>query len=377
MNIILLGACVLVACFGIFTALLGSGKPKLFGAFFGIMLGSGLAIVVCKALGFSLTSIPVAVAMGVASVILLALAIWKEAASLLIISICGGLYIGGGLVYGVMTLFSIQLDWVIGGLAAAILVLIFAALCLIRPSNGILIATSMVGGALVSISGSIILYMILNIAASAGFIGDLLALYTALSPNTILLIWVFGLLLGGGAMLLQSLLMKSVEDVDDGSWEDWEPEYEEEEEPIVVKRGARRKKKKQLVEPYDWGEPEESDSYDAFDEQKDWSDEPEEEVPYEETVEKEEFVEEDPVPSQEHVRTVIPPVGSTTNEEDGSTKVFRKVVLPQTETQSTTHADIPSHSPISSEETAQAESHKEHAPKLSRPTFPPRSQRRK
>ena len=178
-------------------------------------------------------------------------------------------------------------------------------------------------------------------------------------------------------MLLQSLLMKSVEDVDDGSWEDWEPEYEEEEEPIVVKRGARRKKKKQLVEPYDWGEPEESDSYDAFDEQKDWSDEPEEEVPYEETVEKEEFVEEDPVPSQEHVRTVIPPVGSTTNEEDGSTKVFRKVVLPQTETQSTTHADIPSHSPISSEETAQAESHKEHAPKLSRPTFPPRSQRRK
>ena len=81
MNIILLGACVLVACFGIFTALLGSGKPKLFGAFFGIMLGSGLAIVVCKALGFSLTSIPVAVAMGVASVILLALAIWKEAAS--------------------------------------------------------------------------------------------------------------------------------------------------------------------------------------------------------------------------------------------------------------------------------------------------------
>ena len=180
----------------------------------------------------------------------------------------------------------------------------------------------MVGGALVSISGSIILYMILNIAASAGFIGDLLALYTALSPNTILLIWVFGLLLGGGAMLLQSLLMKSVEDVDDGSWEDWEPEYEE-------------------------------------------------------TVEKEEFVEEDPVPSQEHVRTVIPPVGSTTNEEDGSTKVFRKVVLPQTETQSTTHADIPSHSPISSEETAQAESHKEHAPKLSRPTFPPRSQRRK
>ena len=366
MNIILLGACVLVACFGIFTALLGSGKPKLFGAFFGIMLGSGLAIVVCKALGFSLTSIPVAVAMGVASVILLALAIWKEAASLLIISICGGLYIGGGLVYGVMTLFSIQLDWVIGGLAAAILALIFAALCLIRPSNGILIATSMVGGALVSISGSIILYMILNIAASAGFIGDLLALYTALSPNTILLIWVFGLLLGGGAMLLQSLLMKSVEDVDDGSWEDWEPEYEEEEEPIVVKRGARRKKKKQLVEPYDWGEPEESDSYDAFDEQKDWSDEPEEE-----------FVEEDPVPSQEHVRTVIPPVGSTTNEEDGSTKVFRKVVLPQTETQSTKHADIPSHSPISSEETAQAESHKEHAPKLSRPTFPPRSQRRK
>jgi len=127
MNIILLGACVLVACFGIFTALLGSGKPKLFGAFFGIMLGSGLAIVVCKALGFSLTSIPVAVAMGVASVILLALAIWKEAASLLIISICGGLYIGGGLVYGVMTLFSIQLDWVIGGLAAAILALIFAA----------------------------------------------------------------------------------------------------------------------------------------------------------------------------------------------------------------------------------------------------------
>ena len=86
-------------------------------------------------------------------------------------------------------------------------------------------------------------------------------------------------------MLLQSLLMKSVEDVDDGSWEDWEPEYEEEEEPIVVKRGPRRKKKKQLVEPYDWGEPEESDSYDAFDEQKDWSDEPEEEVPYEETVE--------------------------------------------------------------------------------------------
>ena len=131
------------------------------------------------------------------------------------------------------------------------------------------------------------------------------------------------------------------------------------------------------MEPYDWGEPEESDSYDAFDEQKDWSDEPEEEAPYEETVEKEEFVEEDPVPSQEHVRTVIPPVGSTTNEEDGSTKVFRKVVLPQTETQSTTHADIPSHSPISSEETAQAESHKEHAPKLSRPTFPPRSQRRK
>ena len=95
MNIILLGACVLIACFGIFTALLGSGKPKLFGAFFGIMLGSGLAIVVCKALGFSLTSIPVAVAMGVASVILLALAVWKEAASLLIISICGGFYIGG------------------------------------------------------------------------------------------------------------------------------------------------------------------------------------------------------------------------------------------------------------------------------------------
>ena len=91
----------------------------------------------------------------------------------------------------------------------------------------------MAGGALVSISGSIILYMILNIAASAGFIGDLLALYTALSPNTILLIWVFGLLLGGGAMLLQSLLMKSVEDVDDGSWEDWEPEYEEE---IVIRQ---------------------------------------------------------------------------------------------------------------------------------------------
>ena len=86
MNIILLGACVLIACFGIFTALLGSGKPKLFGALFGIILGSGLAIAVCKAIGLSLTSIPVAVAMGVASIVLLALAVWKEAASLLIIS---------------------------------------------------------------------------------------------------------------------------------------------------------------------------------------------------------------------------------------------------------------------------------------------------
>ena len=310
MNIILLGACVLIACFGIFTALLGSGKPKLFGAFFGIMLGSGLAIVVCKALGFSLTSIPVAVAMGVASVILLALCrlergcipahhqhLWRV------------LYRRGlGVRRDDPVLHPVGLgDWRV---SVAILALIFAALCLIRPSNGILIATSMAGGALVSISGSIILYMILNIAASAGFIGDLLALYTALSPNTILLIWVFGLLLGGGAMLLQSLLMKSVEDVDDGSWEDWAPEYEEEEEPIVIKRGPRRKKKKQLVEPYDWGEPEESDSYGAFDEQQDWSDEPEEEAPYEETIENEELVEEDPVPGQEHVRTVIPPVGS-------------------------------------------------------------------
>ncbi len=361
MNIILLGACVLIACFGIFTALLGSGKPKLFGALFGIMLGSGLAIAVCKAIGLSLTSIPVAVAMGVASIVLLALAVWKEAASLLIISLCGGVYIGGGLVYGVMTLFSIQLDWIIGGLAVAILALIFAALCLIRPSNGILAATSIAGGALVSVSGSVILYMILNIAASAGVIGDLLALYTALSPNTILLIWVFGLLLGGGAMLLQSLLMKSVEEADDGSWEDWEPEYEEE-EPIVVKRGPRRKKKKQLVEPYDWGDPEESDDYE---EQEDWEEEPEEDAVYD-------MPEEEPAPvqEQEHVRTVIPPVGPTDKDDNGSTKVFRKVILPETEVPST-HVDSPLHV---AEEASQPEPRRE---KLSRPTFPPRSQRRK
>lgn len=366
MNIILLGACVLVACFGIFTALLGSGKPKLFGALFAIILGSGLAIVVCKAMGFSLTSIPVAVAMGVASVILLALAVWKEAASLLVIAICGGLYIGGGLVYGVVTLFSLQLDWIIGGLAAAVLALVFAALCLLRPSNGILVSTSMAGGALVSISGSIILYMILNIAASAGFIGDLLALYNALSPNTILLIWVFGLLLGGGAMLLQSLLMKSVEDADNGSWEDWEPEYEEEEEePIVVKRGPRRKKKKQFVEPYDWGEPEdESEAYEEAPEETVYDD-PEED-PLDET----------PAPAQEeHVHTVIPPVGVASDDENGSTKVFRKIVLPESDRQ-TPQPDRSVHSSAPSEESVQTGA-QEHAPKLSRPTFPPRSQRRK
>lgn len=106
------------------------------------------------------------------------------------------------------------------------------------------------------------------------------------------------------------------------------------------------------------------------------SDEPEE-ASFEETIENEELVEEDPVPGQEHVRTVIPPVASAANEEDGSTKVFRKVVLPQSEAQSTTHADVSVHSPVSSGETAQDESHKEPTPKLSRPTFPPRSQRRK
>lgn len=373
MNIILLGACVLIACFGIFTALLGSGKPKLFGALFGIILGSGLAVFVCKTLGLSLTSMPVAIAMGGASIVLLALAIWKEAASLLIISVCGGLYIGGGLVYGVMSLFSIQMDWIIASLAAAILALVFAAVCLIRPSNGILISTSMAGGALVSISGSVILYMILTITTSAGFIGDLLALYKALSANTILLIWLFGLLLGGGAILLQSLLMRTVEEVDDDSWENWEPEgYEEEEPAPVVKRGPRRKKK-QLVEPYDWDEPEdtfdEQDETDAFTSQA-----PAEEAYYEEPAEEPEtFESEEPVPApeeEERIRTVIPPTVTAHTSDD--TKVFRKVTLPDTAQQAPAQP-LQEQSESVPREAPQASS----GSRLQRPSFPPRSSRRK
>lgn len=373
MNIILLGACVLIACFGIFTALLGSGKPKLFGALFGIILGSGLAVFVCKTLGLSLTSMPVAIAMGGASVVLLALAIWKEAASLLIISVCGGLYIGGGLVYGVMSLFSIQMDWIIASLAAAILALVFAAICLIRPSNGILISTSMAGGALVSMSGSVILYMILTITTSAGFIGDLLALYNALSSNTILLIWLFGLLLGGGAILLQSLLMRTVEEVDSDSWENWEPEgYEEEEAAPVVKRGPRRKKKKQLVEPYDWEESE-----DAFDEPDAYAtQEPAEDAydqDYEEPAEEPgSFEEEEPAPEEERIRTVIPPTVTAHTSDD--TKVFRKVTLPDAPQQAPKAPVQQAEGPVPTpRETPQVPS----GSRLQRPSFPPRSSRRK
>ena len=377
MNIILLGACVLVACFGIFTALLGSGKPKLFGAFFGIMLGSGLAIVVCKALGFSLTSIPVCVAVGVSFGAchlergrflahhqhLWRVVYWRGPGvrrdDLVLYPVGLGDRRASGSNFGpylCRALFDSPQQWHFNrylygrwciGQYFRIYHLVYDPqyCCQRRLYRGF-----------------------------AGFVYCLVPKY----HSSHLGFWII-------AGRWRHAAPKPFDEVRRGCRRRFLGDSDklslltkaEEEEPIVVKRGPRRKKKKQLVEPYDWGEPEESDSYDAFDEQKDWSDEPEEEVPYEETVEKEEFVEEDPVPSQEHVRTVIPPVGSTTNEEDGSTKVFRKVVLPQTETQSTTHAVIPSHSPISSEETAQAESHKEHAPKLSRPTFPPRSQRRK
>ena len=385
MNIILLGSCVIVACFGIFTALLGSGKPKLFGAIFSILLGSSLAMAVCSFLGVGITSIPAAISMGAASLVLLILSVWKEAAALLIISICGGFYIGSGLVYGVMTLFSMQFDFMIAGLIAAIIALIFAAICLVRPSNGILVATSFSGGGLVSISGSIILYMVLNIAASSGVVGDLLAIYNALSPNTILLIWLFGLLLGGGAMLLQSVLMKAVEDVDDDSWEDWQPEYEEEiEEPIVVKRGPRRKKKRKLVEPYDWGEAEDTNAPDDLFEEEDWAEstsaqvdefDNESELDEEDSSEQDayELNESEESHHKESIRTVIPPM-ETPEDTDGSTKVFRKVVLPE-------QSEIPSYtehktSADEQEPAKQAESH-EHASRLTRPTFPPRSQRRK
>lgn len=385
MNIILLGSCVIVACFGIFTALLGSGKPKLFGAIFSILLGSSLAMAVCSFLGVGITSIPAAISMGAASLVLLILSVWKEAAALLIISICGGFYIGSGLVYGVMTLFSMQFDFMIAGLIAAIIALIFAAICLVRPSNGILVATSFSGGGLVSISGSIILYMVLNIAASSGVVGDLLAIYNALSPNTILLIWLFGLLLGGGAMLLQSVLMKAVEDVDDDSWEDWQPEYEEEiEEPIVVKRGPRRKKKRKLVEPYDWGEAEDTNAPDDLFEEEDWAEstsaqvdefDNESELDEEDSSERDayELNESEESHHKESIRTVIPPM-ETPEDTDGSTKVFRKVVLPE-------QSEIPSYtehktSADEQEPAKQAESH-EHASRLTRPTFPPRSQRRK
>ncbi len=385
MNIILLGSCVIVACFGIFTALLGSGKPKLFGAIFSILLGSSLAMAVCSFLGVGITSIPAAISMGAASLVLLILSVWKEAAALLIISICGGFYIGSGLVYGVMTLFSMQFDFMIAGLIAAIIALIFAAICLVRPSNGILVATSFSGGGLVSISGSIILYMVLNIAASSGVVGDLLAIYNALSPNTILLIWLFGLLLGGGAMLLQSVLMKAVEDVDDDSWENWQPEYEEEiEEPIVVKRGPRRKKKRKLVEPYDWGEAEDTNAPDDLFEEEDWAEstsaqvdefDNESELDGEDSSEQDayELNESEESHHKESIRTVIPPM-ETPEDTNGSTKVFRKVVLPE-------QSEIPSYtehktSADEQEPAKQAESH-EHASRLTRPTFPPRSQRRK
>ncbi|MFR6344146.1 MAG: hypothetical protein ACLUO4_04710 [Christensenellales bacterium] len=134
--------------------------------------------------------------------------------------------------------------------------LIFTALCLVRPGTGILVATSVSGSALVSICASAVLYSLMTITASAGFIGDLLALYNALSAQSILLTWLLGLLLSGGAMLLQSLLLRSVEDVEeDDSRENWSlndsgaDDYEE--DPSPRKRGPRRKKKKSIVEPYD------------------------------------------------------------------------------------------------------------------------------
>lgn len=386
MNILILGVCLLLACFGVFAALLGSSKPRLFGALFSILVGSSLALFVCKTIGLSFTSIPVFIAMGAASLVLLVLSVWKESIALFVISLCGGLYIGGGLVYGVSFLFSLELDWFILCLAAGIVALIFTALCLVCPGTGILVATSVSGSALVSICASAVLYSLMTITASAGFIGDLLALYNALSAQSILLTWLLGLLLSGGAMLLQSLLLRSVEDVEeDDSWENWSlndsgaDDYEEEPKP-VVKRGPRRKKKKSIVEPYDWGEQEEDElSDDPFGEeayaqpQKPAARQPKDDFDYEQN---DDF--------EETLRTSAPLAPETHSETtmDSNTKVFRKVVLPKTSVapaaeQAPAEPARKAAPPVAEEPAVSEPAAEKPASRLTRPTFPPRSQSRK
>lgn len=383
MNILILGVCLLLACFGVFAALLGSSKPRLFGALFSILVGSSLALFVCKTIGLSFTSIPVFIAMGAASLVLLVLSVWKESIALFVISLCGGLYIGGGLVYSVSFLFSLELDWFILCLAAGIVALIFTALCLVRPGTGILVATSVSGSALVSICASAVLYSLMTITASAGFIGDLLALYNALSAQSILLTWLLGLLLSGGAMLLQSLLLRSVEDVEeDDSWENWSlndsgaDDYEEEPKP-VVKRGSRRKKKKSIVEPYDWGEQEEDElSEDSFGE--DPYDQPQKPVAQ---PPKDDYEQDDDF--EETLRTSAPLAHETHSETtmDSNTKVFRKVVL--SKASATPAAEQKPAEPAekavqpAAEEPAVSQPSEKPAGRLTRPTFPPRSQSRK
>ena len=386
MNILILGVCLLLACFGVFAALLGSSKPRLFGALFSILVGSGVALFICKTIGLSFTSMPVFIAMGVVSLVLLVLSAWKESIALFVISLCGGLYIGGGLVYGVSFLFSLELDWFILCLAAGIVALIFTALCLVRPGTGILVATSVSGSALVSICASAVLYSLMTITASAGFIGDLLALYNALSAQSILLTWLLGLLLSGGAMLLQSLLLRSVEDVEeDDSWENWSlndsgaDDYEEEPKP-VVKRGPRRKKKKSIVEPYDWGEQEEDElSDDPFGEeayaqpQQPAARQPKDDFDYEQN---DDF--------EETLRTSAPLAPETHSETtmDSNTKVFRKVVLPKTSAapaaeQAPAEPARKAAPPVAEEPAVSEPAAEKPASRLTRPTFPPRSQSRK
>lgn len=383
MNILILGVCLLLACFGVFAALLGSSKPRLFGALFSILVGSGVALFICKTIGLSFTSMPVFIAMGVVSLVLLVLSAWKESIALFVISLCGGLYIGGGLVYGVSFLFSLELDWFILCLAAGIVALIFTALCLVRPGTGILVATSVSGSALVSICASAVLYSLMTITASAGFIGDLLALYNALSAQSILLTWLLGLLLSGGAMLLQSLLLRSVEDVEeDDSWENWSlndsgaDDYEEEPKP-VVKRGPRRKKKKSIVEPYDWGEQEEDElSDDPFGEEVyAQPQKPAAQPPKDDYEQDDDF--------EETLRTSAPLAHETHSETtmDSNTKVFRKVVLPKAS--ATPAAEQKPAEPAekavqtAAEEPAVSQPSEKPAGRLTRPTFPPRSQSRK
>ena len=398
MNILILGVCLLLACFGVFAALLGSSKPRLFGALFSILVGSSLALFVCKTIGLSFTSIPVFIAMGAASLVLLVLSVWKESIALFVISLCGGLYIGGGLVYSVSFLFSLELDWFILCLAAGVVALIFTALCLVRPGTGILVATSVSGSSLVSICASAVLYSLMTITASAGFIGDLLSLYNALSAQSILLTWLLGLLLSGGAMLLQSLLLRSVEDVEEeDSWENWSlndegNDYKEEPKP-VVKRGSRRKKKKSIVEPYDWGEQEEDElSEDSFGE--DPYDQPQKPVAQ---PPKDDYEQDDDF--EETLRTSAPLAHETHSETtmDSNTKVFRKVVLPKAS--ATPAAEQKPAEPAekavqpaaeqkpaepaekavqpAAEEPAVSQPSEKPAGRLTRPTFPPRSQSRK